>query len=173
MVPDVVTDSKATFKMWDEWAPIVAEKGFPLAFAVQDGMTPEMVKASNVEAEVIFVGGSTDFKWNTLTSWTDNFPRVHVGRVNGLRDLMRCHRRGVESCDGTGFFRGRRAQLGELITYLAIVAREYMTILSSIRPMKNYYLISLVIEEPGVYDSEHQRRLAAAIHPMLRCHTAR
>ena len=118
VVPDVVTDAEATFRMWDEWAPIVSEKGFSLAFAVQDGMTPEMVNRSNVDPEVIFVGGSTEFKWSTLAAWTDNFPRVHVGRVNGLRDLMRCHKKGVESCDGTGFFRGRRGQLYELITYL-------------------------------------------------------
>lgn len=118
VVPDVVTDSEATFRMWDEWAPVVGEKGFSKAFAVQDGMTPEAVKASNVEADIIFVGGSTEFKWSTLAAWTDSFPRVHVGRVNGLRDLMRCHEQGVESCDGTGFFRGRRGQLYELITYL-------------------------------------------------------
>jgi len=118
VVPDVVTQPEETFRAWDKWAPAIEATGFPTAFAAQDGMTPQMVKDNHIEADVIFVGGTRDWKMNSVSSWTEAFPRVHVGRINGMRGLMWCHERGVESTDGTGFFRGDRKQLGELIAYL-------------------------------------------------------
>ena len=118
VVPDVVTNPGATIDLWRHWSPLLRERGFTVALAVQDGMTPKTVEGAQLEPEIIFVGGSTDFKWGTLPLWVAAFPHVHVGRVNGLRGLMRCHELGVESCDGTGFFRGRRGQLEELVMYL-------------------------------------------------------
>ena len=117
VVPDVVGDADETMRSWEVWAPRIRERGFELALAVQDGMTPKAV-LEHTDPEVIFVGGTRDWKQHSMAGWTRSFGRVHVGRVNGLRDLMACHRLGVESVDGTGFFRGRRAQLEELITYL-------------------------------------------------------
>ena len=117
VVPDVVTDAEATFDSWSRWEPRLRDLRIPLAFAVQDGMTPQDVERK-VSPDVIFVGGSRDWKLQTREAWARSFPRVHIGRVNGLRDLMACHRPGVESVDGTGFFRGRRAQLQELVDYL-------------------------------------------------------
>ena len=117
VVPDVVGDSEATLRSWERWAPEIKERGFVRAMAVQDGMTTEVVQA--IAPEVVFVGGTREWKLGTAAEWAREFPRVHVGRVNGLRDLMRYHPMGVESVDGTGFFRGRRAQLMELVSYLA------------------------------------------------------
>src|SRR5690606_19465502 len=82
LVPDVVADRDATIARWREWEPKLRPFGFPLAFAVQDGMTAEDVPA---DADVIFVGGTTDWKWRTVWRWCHDFPRVHVGRVNGYR----------------------------------------------------------------------------------------
>jgi len=117
VVPDVVTDPEGTFEAWEEWAPRLRRLGVPLALAVQDGMTPAEVYA-RADPEVIFVGGSRDWKLATRREWAKRFPRVHVGRVNGVRDLLACRQLGVESVDGTGFFRGRRKQLEGLIDYL-------------------------------------------------------
>jgi hypothetical protein len=115
IVPDVVADRAATLERWREWAPKLKPFGWPLAFAVQDGMTQDDVPN---DAEVIFVGGSTDWKWRTVWDWTRHNRRVHVGRVNGYEWLWRCHEAGVESCDGTGWFRGRLEQLLGLKQYL-------------------------------------------------------
>ena len=117
VVPDVVTDCEGTFKAWEKWEPRLRHLRIPLALAVQDGMTAKEVEL-RASPDVIFVGGSRPWKLQTRRTWAETFPRVHVGRVNGLRDLVACHELGVESVDGTGFFRGRRAQLQELITYL-------------------------------------------------------
>lgn len=103
LVPDVVADRVKTLQKWDLHAPTAAKYGWPLAFAVQDGMTPDDVPD---EAEVIFVGGGTRWKWRFLPMWMKMGRRVHVGRVNELQKLIICENLGVESVDGTGWFRG-------------------------------------------------------------------
>lgn len=115
-VPDVVTDRARTLERWQEFAPELAAYGWPLAFVVQDGMCTVDVPR---DADVVFVGGSTEWKQATAPQWCRIFPRVHIGRVNGQKDLWRYHRLGAESCDGTGWFRGKRRQLDGLWYYLA------------------------------------------------------
>ena len=115
LVPDSVGDRDGTLREWDAWAPRLQTYGWPLAMAVQDGMTPADVPT---ESAVVFVGGSTQWKWRTLRDWCDAFERVHVGRVNGNRGLWECDDAGVESCDGTGWMRGDQRQLAGLISYL-------------------------------------------------------
>lgn len=103
LVPDVVSDRNATLERWKRYFPTVNGYSFDAAFAVQDGMTPSDVPST---AAVVFVGGSTIWKWRTLPMWCASFKRVHVGRVNSYRRLWQCHDAGAESCDGTGWFRG-------------------------------------------------------------------
>jgi len=103
LVPDVVADRQATLDSWNQFAPEAKSYGWPLAFAVQNGMTADDVPPN---AEVVFIGGTTDWKWRNLPMWARLFPRVHVGRVNEVRRLWTCEEHGVESVDGTGWFRG-------------------------------------------------------------------
>ena len=110
LVPDVVSNWPATLKEWDKWAPVIAELGWPLAVAVQDGSSVADVKAMG--ADVVFVGGSTRFKYETLAKWCAAFPRVHVGRVNTPREGWRCFKAGAESIDGTGWMRTDRQRAG-------------------------------------------------------------
>lgn len=116
LVPDIVGDRQATLDEWALWSPRLKEMGFStLAFACQDGMTAADVPS---EAAVVFIGGSTQFKWESLSMWTENFPRVHVGRVNTEKRLWEAHEAGAESVDGTGYFRGDPKQLAGLRNYL-------------------------------------------------------
>lgn len=114
-VPDCVADRDETLRLWDEWARRVADYRWPLAFVVQDGMTPEDVPA---QADVVFVGGSDRWKFRNLHLWTENFKRVHVGRVNTERHLWQAQDSGAESCDGTGWFRDVHEELPKLIRFL-------------------------------------------------------
>lgn len=107
LVPDVVADKDATLRDWAEYAPIVKSYGWPLAFAVQDGMEPVDVPS---DADVIFVGGTTEWKWRTAAMWCSAFQRVHVGRVNTWKRLVDADRAGAESVDGTGWTRGDQRQ---------------------------------------------------------------
>jgi hypothetical protein len=115
LVPDVVADREATLQNWVRYAPEAAAYKWPLAFAVQDGMTPADVPA---DAAIVFVGGTTRWKWQTLPMWAESCARVHVGRVNELRRLWTCEEYGVESVDGTGWFRD--TQDGRRIRYLKL-----------------------------------------------------
>lgn len=102
LVPDVVADRNATLARWERYAPAVDALNWTKAFAVQDGMTPKDVPSG---AEVVFVGGTDAFKWRTVRQWVGEFPRVHVGRVNTIDRVWLCDDLGVESVDGTGWFR--------------------------------------------------------------------
>ncbi len=114
-VPDVVANREATLRSWFLHSPRVAKYGCPLAFVVQDGMTPDDIPPN---ASVVFVGGTTDWKWQNLLMWTSDFPRVHVGRVNSERMLWMAHEAGAESCDGTGWMRGGLKRIDPLMRYL-------------------------------------------------------
>ena len=115
-VPDVVTDREATLKNWGKYAPRCRTYGYPLAFVMQDGMIAEDVPR---DADLIFVGGSYRWKWRNLESICRAFPRVHVGRVNTLEKLRRSHELGVESVDGTGWFRRPEADFRQLELFLS------------------------------------------------------
>lgn len=128
VVPDCVGDAVATFENWNHWEPQLRNSGWPLALAVQDGMSPQTVRRY-ANPDVVFVGGTTRWKWQTVWNWCHEFPRVHVGRVNVERRLWQCDKAGAESVDGTGWFRGngvhadgsaktRHPQLRGLLRYL-------------------------------------------------------
>jgi hypothetical protein len=117
VVPDVVADREGTLKNWFLHSPRVATYGYPLAFAAQDGMTPDDIPPN---ADVVFIGGTTEWKWRNLRDWTTSFPRIHVGRVGSERMLWMAHEAGAESCDSSGWFREGDSmnRLGGLVRYL-------------------------------------------------------
>lgn len=100
-VPDVVANREATLDNWDLYSDEIKSLGWKTAFCVQDGMSPSDVP----DADVIFVGGTDDFKLPQLHTWTESFPRVHCARVNSIRSIEFCESLGCESVDGTGWFR--------------------------------------------------------------------
>jgi hypothetical protein len=114
IVPDVPGQSVATLERWETYAPEVEAARIPLALAVQDGMTSEIVRQLATQPTVIFVGGSTEWKWETAEMWCREFPRVHVGRCNSPAKLELLESWGCESCDGTGWNRGDRKQTAGL-----------------------------------------------------------
>lgn len=119
LVPDVVADPEKTLAKWHQYKDRVRAFGWLLAFAVQDGMGISDVP---VDASVVFIGGTTQWKWRTLPMWAGSFPRVHLGRCGTSRGkLERLEALGIESCDGSGWFRdtayGRNAR--HLKAYLA------------------------------------------------------
>ncbi len=101
-VPDVVTNREATIENWARYSHEIISLGWPAAFCVQDGMTPQDVPDN---ASLIFVGGSDAWKFPNLKMWNDHFPRVHCARVNSPEMIEACERLGCESIDGTGWFR--------------------------------------------------------------------
>lgn len=103
LVPDVVAEREATLERWKCYATVAKAYGWPLAFAVQDGMDVSDIPQ---DAEVIFIGGTTEWKWRSLPMWAATGRRIHVGRVNEVERLHICERLRVESVDGTGWMQG-------------------------------------------------------------------
>jgi hypothetical protein len=102
IVPDSVGNREETLDLWERYSSVVKTFGWATAFAVQDGMVESDVPS---DADVVFVGGTTEWKWRTAKMWCSRFPRVHVGRVNSIERLWKCEDWGAESVDGTGWFR--------------------------------------------------------------------
>lgn len=103
LCPDSVADKEGTLERWHKYHSVIVEFGFKPAFALQDGMIPKDVPSN---ACLVFIGGTTFWKWRNLPLFTKHFKRVHVGRVNSLRRIWTCEDHGIESIDGTGWFRG-------------------------------------------------------------------
>jgi hypothetical protein len=113
--PDKVSDKDETLRLWEKHSQKIKQWDIPLAFVAQDGMTSDDVPK---EAEVIFMGGSFEWKWKMLADFCSTGKRVHCGRVNSYEGLWICDENGVESCDGTGWVRGGIKRLQPLINYL-------------------------------------------------------
>lgn len=116
-VPDVVANREATIDNWHLYHDEIQALGWPMAFCVQDGMTPEDVPS---QASIVFVGGTNEFKLPSLPMWCSNFPRVHCARVNSIKAIEYCESVGCESVDGTGWFRdpSRRDKLPAIKAFI-------------------------------------------------------
>ncbi|WP_430673856.1 MULTISPECIES: hypothetical protein [unclassified Leptolyngbya] len=115
-VPDKRRDAIETLELWREWEPKLRKYQVPLAFVLQDGINLNDIPET---ADVLFVGGSDNWRYprlKELVAVAGKRP-LHVGRVNGNR-VWQCHRAGVSSVDGSGWFRGDKQQLEKLERYV-------------------------------------------------------
>jgi hypothetical protein len=138
IVPDVPGDAEGTLEKWSKWRQFVFDAGIEPALAVQDGMKPDQVLTLADAPNVVCVGGTTDWKWQTLEAWKGAFKRVHVLRCNSPEKLYYLESLGVESCDGTGWNRGDRKQTSGLEVW----ARSQAT------PRTGYLLSDHVCRKP-------------------------
>jgi hypothetical protein len=115
VVPDFVADRQRTIDSWYEWEPWLRQFNRPLAIAAQNGMNPSDIPKS---ADVIFVGGTDEWKLTTAPFWCASFSRVHIARVTTWHRLILCHKWGAESVDGTGWFMGGMERAQDLLLYL-------------------------------------------------------
>lgn len=117
VVPDEILNAEATKRLWRDYRSELMRYGWPLAFVAQDGMVPRDVPRN---ADVVFIGGSTNWKWRNVAHFAATFPRVHVGRVNWHDKLEYCSRLGIESVDGSGFFRqGDGPRVQQLVEFIS------------------------------------------------------
>ncbi len=105
VLPDIVAGGMASLDLSLKWLDRL--RGFPerLLIAVQDGMTPDDVRAYLGPMVGIFLGGSTEWKLATMNAWGQLARRrncyYHVGRVNSLKRINACAQAGADSFDGT------------------------------------------------------------------------
>ena len=110
VVPDIVAGGVRSLEFSLRWLCRLRDFPSPMALAVQDGMRLEDVApwlgAGRDRAQVIFVGGSTEWKLATMSQWADLARQrgvsCHVGRVNTMRRVRYCVGAGAHSFDGSG-----------------------------------------------------------------------
>jgi hypothetical protein len=105
VAPDVVGDAKATLSRFPHWHKSLKGLGFPVAPALQDGITSEMVPWDALDA--VFVGGTTEWKMSQevialLVEAGERGLWRHIGRVNSKKRMYHFWDF-AESFDGTGF----------------------------------------------------------------------
>lgn len=105
VLPDIVAGGAASLAFSLSWLPLLRDDSYRLLLPVQDGMVPTDVAHWLSPGVGLFVGGSTEWKLDTLRSWGGLAKRrrcwLHVARVNSARRIRLCQDAGVDSFDGT------------------------------------------------------------------------
>ena len=99
--PDVVGDAAATLDRFRQYAPVIRQHGYPVAFVSQDGLCMEDVPWGDFD--VLFIGGTDKHKLSESMPFILGAKRrnkwVHVGRVNSVKRMEQFSV--ADSCDGT------------------------------------------------------------------------
>ncbi len=112
--PDVVANAEATLGLFKVWQRVIAARGLPVAFVVQDGQEAFPVPWSRFDA--LFVGGSTEWKLGNHAKALCRKAKargkwVHMGRVNTRTRIRVAYSWGCDSVDGSGFSRWPDARI--------------------------------------------------------------
>lgn len=106
VLPDVVCNHAETLTLFREWLPRYQAMGYPPAFVLQNGVSPDTVPYDDVSA--LFIGGDTAFKFSLLVRDIARIAKgrglwIHMGRVNSERRIRYAASIGCDSFDGTGY----------------------------------------------------------------------
>lgn len=102
-LPDVVANWDLTLERSYRYRAEIESRGWKTALVLQDGCNAKDI--DDFAPDAVFVGGSTDWKWNNVPRIIKAFKGrywVHVGRVNGVRNIRYVKELGADSADGTG-----------------------------------------------------------------------
>ncbi len=111
-------NAEETIKNFPAWSKEIRQRGFPAAMVAQDGLENEIENIPWDDLDVLFIGGSDEFKlgkyqgtqkeaWEKI--WSEARKRgvpVHVGRVNSLTRLKFAESREFDSADGNFIMHG-------------------------------------------------------------------
>ena len=114
VLPDVVCDHAGTRLLASAWIGTYQLMGYPIAFVLQNGVTPDSVPWDSISA--VFIGGDTAFKYSdTVRMLVDDAKQlekwVHMGRVNSNRRIKYAQSIGCDSFDGSGFSIAPRSKI--------------------------------------------------------------
>jgi len=107
VLPDLIGRGKESLEFSSKWTEELKGVGIPFALALQDGMeeveVEEFVIAYGVR--VLFVGGTTPWKWRTAPRWVKLAERLgiecHIGRVPSAKRVYQARMAGAHSIDTT------------------------------------------------------------------------
>ena len=124
-VPDCVGCARTTDLIFDVWQPRIDD--LPLAYVAQDGSEDSVIPFSAVEC--VFIGGTTEWKLSKtavdVIREAQHLKKiVHMGRVNSDKRLRYCYTLGIDSVDGTGYFRFNRNELLKALHFMDGLHRQ-------------------------------------------------
>jgi hypothetical protein len=129
VAPDVVADAVATLERSRPWLRRIRKIGIPAAFVAQDGL--ENLEVPWDEFDVLFIGGSTDWKLGkhaqALTAEAKRRGKwVHMGRVNSEVRIRHAKFSGCDSVDGTYIAFGPDLNLPKVLGWLRGLQQEVL-----------------------------------------------
>lgn len=112
IIPDIVAGGLKSLELSKKYLYLTDD--YPCYLPVQDGMQPNDIDGfGNISG--LFVGGSTNWKWNTAAMWAryahDNNIMCHIGRVGTQRNFQRAVSAKADSSDGSALIRNGKHHL--------------------------------------------------------------
>lgn len=125
VLPDgvVIGDARATLEQFPQWAHEIRAMGLPVAFVAQNGLEGMLDEVPWHLVDVLFVGGSTEWKLSEsarlcVARAQLEGKRTHMGRVNSYKRLKLADGWGVDTADGTFLAYGPTQNVPRLIAWL-------------------------------------------------------
>jgi hypothetical protein len=125
VLPDgsVIGDAAATLARFPLWGAVLRNLGFPVALVAQDGLETMLGRVPWDDFDVLFVGGSTEWKLGPgaalcVREAKQRGKRTHMGRVNSLKRLRIANNLGIDTADGTFIKYGPDVNLPRLLGWI-------------------------------------------------------
>lgn len=119
----VVGDARGTLAQFPEWAREIKALGYPVALVAQNGLETMLDEVPWELVDVLFIGGSTDWKISAeaaqcVARARAEGKRTHMGRVNSGRRMAIAQRMGIDTADGTFLAFGPSKNMPRLLSWL-------------------------------------------------------
>jgi len=121
--PDVIGDAAATLTRSAPFLPRIRALGYRAALVAQDGLEDLTHLIDWDSFDVLFIGGSTDWKLSAAAAGLVAEAKqrgkwVHMGRVNSRKRMRYAESIGVDSCDGTLLTYGPDLYVPKILAWL-------------------------------------------------------
>lgn len=118
----VIGDAAGTLAQFPEWAREIRGAGFPVAFVAQDGLETMLDQVPWDLVDVLFVGGSTEWKLSEgaracVEEARRRGKRTHMGRVNSYKRIAIANSWGVDTADGTFLKFGMKQNIPRMLDW--------------------------------------------------------
>lgn len=125
----VVGDAAKTLLRFPLWASVIRSLGYPVALVAQDGLENLLDNVPWNDVDVLFLGGSTEWKLSEAAHRCSDEAkrrgkRTHMGRVNSYRRLALANSWGIDTADGTYLKYGPDVNLPNLLSWLERLQNE-------------------------------------------------
>jgi hypothetical protein len=119
----VIGDAAATLAQFPAWAREIRSLGYPVALVAQDGLENMLRDVPWHLVDVLFIGGSTEWKLSEGARRCVEAARArgkasHMGRVNSGKRFALAQSWGVDTADGTFLAFGPQKNLPRLLSWL-------------------------------------------------------